>query len=246
MKPTHFLNWKFACLLAGWVLFWSGNAPAQELEVGCLDFPPFYVVKADNPPEGPYIDFLKDVLNMVGEKYRIVGYPPARLYHNLAIGKTNIWMGTKGVAAYEGKVIVSPEKITDIHLRVYAIGNKPLPKSMEDLKGKTLIAIFGYNYGGVVKYLTDPANNITLDTASTHELALRKLFGGRADYLLDYKEPVEKTLKGMSPLPDLRYSELSKIELYFNISKSTPNAEALMQKMMDAYHALRTANKIPF
>lgn len=244
LLPMKFKLLSFCLIVVGW----SGICHAKALEVGCLDFPPYYVVKEGGIVEGGvYVDFLKEVLNKIGVEYTVAGYPPSRLYNNVAEGKTNIWMGTVGVAAYADKVIVSPEKITNIELRVYTMGDVVPLKSKDELKGKKLISIYGYNYGGLIKFLEDPANNITLDPSPSHEAGFKKLMGKRGDYLLDYKMPAEKVMAEMNLKPsDFQHGEIMNIEIYFNINKDTPDAEGLMTKMMDAFHTLKAEGKASF
>ena len=43
------------------------------------------------------------------------------------------------------------------------------------MRGKRIITIRGYSYGGFINYIQDPANNIVSDMSNTHELAFKKL-----------------------------------------------------------------------
>jgi len=225
----------------------SGMSETQVLKVGCLDFPPYYGTNNDTKElEGILIDFLKQLLDRASLKHDIIMYPPARLYANLAMGKTNIWLGTTGVDVYADKVTISPEIILNIHLRIYTVGDNPLPKSQTELNGMSLITIHGYNYAGFIEYLTDPANKITLDPSPSHQSAFQKLTLGRGEYVLDYKEPTEKTLLTIPPIPGLKFSDIMVIPIYFNINKNTPDAKDLMKKMMDTYHLLKAEGTLPF
>lgn len=222
-------------------------AETQALEIGCLDFPPYYLMnKETGEVEGIIIDFLKKMFDRIDTPYAIYMYPPARLYKNLARGKTNIWVGTTGVEAYADEVIVSPEKILDINLRVYTIGDNPLPEKKTDLNGMKLLTIQGYNYAGLITYLKDPGNSITIDESPSHEHALKKMVVGRGEYLLDYKEPVDKALANMPPVDGLKSSPLIVIPVYINISKRTPDAEGLMKTMMDTYYIMKKEGELPF
>jgi len=225
----------------------KGITETKVLEVGCLDFPPYYSTNNETKEvEGLFIDFLKQLFERADLKYNIVMSPPARLYNDLATGKTNIWMGTTGVDAYADKVNLSPEKILDIHLNVYTVGDNPLPTSKTELNGMPLTTIQGYNYAGLIKYLKDPANKITMNAAPSHESAFKMLAAGRGKYVLDYKEPAEKALQAIPAIPNLKLSQIIVVPIYFNINKNTPDAEALMAKMMDTYHLLKAENKLPF
>ena len=72
--------------------------------------------------------------------------------------------------------------------------NKPLAKSKEDLIGKHIITIGGYSYGGLRKFISDPANNIVSEPAKTHKAAFEMLVDSRADYLVDYASAADHIL----------------------------------------------------
>lgn len=60
------------------------------------------------------------------------------------------------------------------------------------MKNKSIITIRGYSYGGQINELYSPGSNIKIETANTHSQAIKMLVLGRAEYLIDYKEPVKK------------------------------------------------------
>lgn len=247
IKSILLLTVLFFVCLPFFIFAESGYSETPVLQVGCVDFPPYYSTNKDTKKlEGILIDFLKQLLDRASLKYDIVMYPPARLYANLAMGKTNIWLGTTDVDVYADKVTISPEIILNIHLRIYTVGDNPLPKLKTELNGMSIISIHGYNYGGLIAYLKDPANKITLDPSPSHKSAFQKLTLGRGEYVLDYKEPTEKTLLTIPPIPHLKFSDIMVIPIYFNINKTTPDANGLMKKMMDTYHVLKAEGKLPF
>lgn len=215
------------------------NIGADPLEVGALHFPPFYFVKSTKNVDGIMIDIVTEILKRASIDYVIRGYPPKRLYQNIADGNTDIWIGNKEVAVYKGKIVHSDFPIALVELRVYTIGNKKLPSEKEELRGKNMITISGYSYGGMIKFLENPVNNISTDPAGSHKTALLKLKAGRADYLLDYKYPISKELETIIEVNDLRYSTLFKVPNYIMVSKKTPNAAEILDRMEKAYHQLK-------
>jgi len=227
-------------------VFGLGRCFAKPLEVGMLHFPPYYEIKGTDQVEGIFVDFLKKVMDEADIEYTFKGYPPRRLYQNVASGKTDIWMGTTDVKAYEGKVEVSPERIVNIYLRAYSVGDTPVAKSPADLKGKSVITIHGYNYAGFIKFLKAPDNNIQINDTPTHKQALKMLQKGRADYLIDYKMPLENTLDKMSAIEDLKFGDLKEIGIYINVSKKTPNTSEVMDNIMDAYQTLQEKGELDF
>jgi ABC-type amino acid transport substrate-binding protein len=225
------------------LIFFKTSTFAEKIKVGVLHFPPFYQVDSDSEFKGYYIDILKKVFENAGMDYNISLYPSKRLYLNLAKGKVDVWMGTKGVDIYKNKTFVVEKKITDIYLRVYTTGNTPGIKTVQDLNNKRIITILGYNYGGFVKYLNNPKNNIRTDQSSTHELAFKKLRTGRADYLLDYKVPSETVLKKLD-IPDLKWNDIKTVGIYIFVSKKAENAEEIYRNISKSVEELKENGEI--
>lgn len=216
---------------------------AQELKVDVFNFQPFYVVEEGQEPSGILIEYLKAALKRSDLSYSIKGYPPKRVYNNLAEGKSDIFLGVKGVAELEGNVLYSNEKITQIDLRIYARQETKLLNTKEELKGQKIITIRGYSYGGFIKYLEDPANDIKLDISNSHELAFKMLQGKRADYLLDYSAPAETTLKSVI-IPGIQNHSLSLLDVFLIVSKKTPEAPTLLKKVEQAFIDLKNEGKL--
>lgn len=213
-----------------------GEAPA--LKAGVLDFPPYYIVKNENDVRGSLAEVIRKVLGRAGYTYVLNGYPPKRLYKNIADGTVHVWLGVGGVPDYEGKVLYSDIKVEEIEVRLYTLDGKPLLKSIEDLKGRTVILQRGYGYGGMVSFLEDPRNKITPDYTDGHELAFKKLLKGRADYLLDYRQPAEALIR-KERIGGVKSSSMKTLGVYFIISKKTPDAENILKKIDAAYLTLK-------
>ncbi|MBF0228406.1 MAG: transporter substrate-binding domain-containing protein [Desulfamplus sp.] len=216
---------------------------AQEIQVHVFNFQPFYVVEEGKEPSGLLIESLKVALEKCNIAYSIKGYPPKRVYNNLAEGKSDIFLGVKGVPEFEGNVLYSSEKITQIDLRVYNRQDTQPIKTKEELKGKKILTIRGYSYGGFIKYLEDPANQITLDVTDGHELAFKKLQGKRADYLLDYSAPAETTLKSVI-IPGIQNHSISLLDVFLIVSKKNPDAENILKKIEQAFIDLKKEGKL--
>ncbi|MBU1171237.1 MAG: transporter substrate-binding domain-containing protein [Proteobacteria bacterium] len=210
----------------------------QIYQVGVLDFPPFFIVKNDNEVGGTLADLLRRILDKAGLNYEIHGYPPKRSFKNLKDGVTHITIGIKAVPGYEGHVLYGDSVIDQIEICLYCRENYPLLNSQDDMKGKKIITIRGYGYGGMAAFLTDPMNNITLDQTDSHELALKTLLIGRGDYALDYKRPAEETIKTYS-MSGLKYSVMKKLKIHLIVSKKTPDAENVLKKLEEAYNTLQ-------
>ncbi|MGK0291187.1 MAG: polar amino acid transport system substrate-binding protein [bacterium] len=209
-----------------------------------MNFPPFYVVKYRTEPKGFLLKLLQDVLKEANIDYYVSAYPPRRLFTNIAIGKVHLWMGIKGISLYDKKVIYSRFITEHIELRFYFLEGTNKIYFKEDLRGKRLISILGYGYGGLSHFLKKAKNRITLYQAVNHRSALLMLKLRRAKYLLNYRGPVNQELKRIK-MPKLRYTTLSKIPLYFVVSKKTPHYKEIMRRLEDAYLSLKSRNLLP-
>ena len=236
-----FLLWLI--LLAGYVFCTPALAGDRAYHLGVLDFPPYSVIEKSGACKGIMVDLMERVLKHAGIPYAVKGFPQKRLFSNLSTGKTDIYMGIKGVPFYQGKVIFSNFVVADLDLRVYARKGTPLIQTIEQLKGKKVIVIMGYGYGGLVRFLKDPANHITVDPSHTHTIAFRKLKAKRADYVLDYRRPASIAMEDVG-IEGVQSHSISKLGIYFIVSKKTPGAEELMERMEMAYRSLKTDGKL--
>lgn len=162
--------------------------------------------------------------------------PIRRMFSALESGKANFAYFVKNERS-ESCCVMSKKPAFFMELGVYqAIGSRPFTK-LEDLKNKRVIVIESYQYGLVGQFVNDKKNNITLYTAAEHMTALSMLVAARADYLLDYRVATtgiyEEAIK-----QNIAYVVLRKIELYMLLSKSYPNAKAVMRRLERIYHTI--------
>lgn len=217
---------------------------ANEYKVGILNFPPYFIIKENNELQGSLYIVLKKVLENANVKYTAQGFPPSRLYNNLKTGKTHIWIGLKGVKKYDEMVLYSKVSPETIDVRVYTNELVNPLKNIDELKGKKVISIRGYHYGGFIKYLKNPVNKIKLHPTNDHIQAFKMLLAHRANYLIDYKQPAKWTFKKSSlPQKNIRHRSIKKTRVFFIVSKKTPNAKDLMKKIEGSYNQLRKKNK---
>lgn len=177
---------------------------------------------------------MESTLKHAGISYRLDIYPTKRLYRNLGLGKTDLFLGIKGSPEYDDNVLYSKMAISQIQMRVYAIGNTPLPSVKEEINGHKIITMRGYGYGGLVAYFDDPQNNIEVTPTSEHRSSFLMLKRKRADYVINYKHPSETALADLT-IENLKYTNFYDAKVYFIVSKETPNAQQLMDKLEQTY-----------
>ena len=225
-------------------LLLSHSLWAVDIKVGVLHFPPFYILEEDQPVKGVYAELTRNILDKAGLSYTITGYPPKRFYQNLGLGVTNLFIGVKGSKLIEGKVSYSNTVLRGLELRSYFRTRTVPAKSKEDLKNQSVIIIRGFGYGGLIRYLQDPANNIHLVVVGSHKTAFKMLQAGRGEYLLNYRESAEQALDGLD-FDNLNYKVISQIPAYFILNNQLNNKGEIMSRLEKAYHDLRKNGEIP-
>lgn len=213
---------------------------ANPLKVGVLHFPPYYVLENQSTVTGGIlVEMLDKILKKADVPYTIEGFPPKRLYLELGTGSIQLWLGTVGVPEYEGKVLLSPIPLTSIILELYTLKDlKDAPTLLVGLSSTSIITLRGYSYAGALKALENPDRHLTIYPTNTHDAAFDMLLAKRAEYVLDYSQPAIHTIKKKG-LTNINSITISTIPVYLIISKQTPDAVALMNKLMLAYSALK-------
>lgn len=218
---------------------------AAEVKAGTTNFPPFYVINSDGSASGIYLDIMERTLLHANLNYRLDIYPTKRLYRNLGTGTTDLFLGIKGSPEYDDHVLYSKFAISQIQMRIYAIGNTPLPSIKEDIDGHKIITMRGYGYGGLVKYFEDPNNNIEVTSTSEHRSSFLMLKNKRADYVINYKHPSETALASLK-VENLKYTSFYDAEVFFIVSKKRPDAQEVLTKLELAYLDLVSQNELEY
>jgi polar amino acid transport system substrate-binding protein len=217
---------------------WGGNASAITLRLGYIEFPPFTYTDEAGKPAGILIDLAKKTYPAAGYEFTAVSLPVRRLASYIASGDLDIWMGLKTIPEFEGKAYVGKSVIAELVLRAYTRGKKPPIYTQNDLAGKSIIVMRGYSYGGWITYIEDSANKINHIKANKHDAAFNMLLAGRADYLLDYREPSDAALKKIK-IPDLTFNQISALPCYFVFSKKLPDGQEIVDRLDKAYEKLK-------
>lgn len=202
----------------------------KKLKIGYIEFPPYTFTNASGKPDGLLIDLASKVYPRAGYEWSALSYPVKRLAEYLGSGNIDIWMGLKTLPSFIEKTHTGNEVIAELLLNAYTIGVKPPITKKEHLTGKSVIIMRGYSYGGWVNYIMDKNNNVSYIKANKHSSALKMLKANRADYLLDYKEPIEMALKEV-PITGLKLNNISALPCYFVVTKQLPDGAEIIKKL---------------
>ncbi len=203
---------------------------AQSLTYGYIEIPPFTYTNENGKADGFIIDIVDQTFKKANIEYIAISLPAIRLREYLKSGKVDIWAGVYNANDYDDVALVGNKSFSHLTLNAYFIGDKPAITQKEQLKNQSIITIHGYSYAGLAEYIKDSANNISDNKTKSHESAFNMLKAKRGDYLLGYYLPAQQYLT-LNPIAELQRSLISPLPLYFIVSKRTPNAQQLLDKL---------------
>lgn len=190
----------------------------------------FSTLKKENGERNnPLLRLAKTLIQQAGFDFESVSYPAARMFHSMDQGYANF-----SILVYSPSLdkccLMSKLPITTTQLRIYHKQETPRITNIELLAGKRIITIRGYSYGQLKPVISNPNNNIALSPAITHTSAFAMLEKGRADYVLDYKQPSIEVLQ-LHPIPSIQFEILQEIDVHLVIHKSFPNAPLVLAEL---------------
>lgn len=236
------LSMILGALLATGTSHASSEAPVR---IGFLEFPPFSYLDAQQQPQGSMLAFAKRLAEQAGLSVELTPYPPARLYHNLATGTTELTLGATGNPAISAHILTGKEVIGWIDLRLYFRTGQTAPQLPQDLRGKRLLLIHGFTYWApeARQLLDDPSLQLRLSKAHGHLAAIELLQRERSDYLLAYQPPVEEAL-AHSGQPALQGLTLHSLPVSLLLSRHSPRADELLARLEHAYSELKASGEL--
>lgn len=241
MSPSLFLK-----ILFVWIAFLGIGmtvAEANTIRMVYIEAPPFYFTDKDGRPQGILIELMNQVAKKAGYELEAFSYPAKRMAHKLIDGEADIWLGVATIPDFEGKTLIGNTELINVVLNVYYIGNKKVLLDKKDFSGKSMIVLRGYSYGGLINYIKDTANRVTYYETGSHASAFKMLKNGRADYLLDYSIPADRTMR-IVKISGLKSARLSSVPLKFVVSRKTPDAPNVLKNIENAYKALLQTGEI--
>ncbi|EQL39075.1 hypothetical protein M770_24610 [Pseudomonas aeruginosa VRFPA03] len=185
------------------------------MNVGYYEFPPYIYTARDGHAAGSGARLVRLLLERAGYRPAFRALPSARL---------------------SADTLQARRVLGHVSLNLYYPAHQPAPRVPQDLAGRRLILISGYSYWKpVTDFIQDPNLHLRLYRTGTHHAALRMLELGRGDYLLDYQAPVEAASRQA-----LASQELYRLPLRMIVSRHIPGAEALRDRLDQAYDQLRS------
>lgn len=217
-------------LLAAAVASPVGSATAADIEYAYPDQSVWTTaVDSQGRPANPLLRVASALFAEAGLAWHGTSYPAARMFSALRNGSAQFSMLVKA-PALEACCLFSRQPVASTELRVYWAGDTPPVRRKEDLAGQRVILIHGYSYGDLAGFLTDEANAIARSTVNHHQAAFAMLARDRGSYVLDYAGPASEVL-ATQPIPSAGYAVLARLDVHLVLTRSTPDAEALMARL---------------
>ncbi|WP_296271536.1 substrate-binding periplasmic protein [Pseudomonas sp. UBA6323] len=228
-------------------LFWLSAAHAaetrQRIHVGYYEFPPYSYTDAQGQPSGSGLELTARLLDAAGYEADFRSYPGARLYSGLLDGSIQLWAGASGKPELAEHTFEGRHLLGEITLNLYFRQDTPAPIIPDELHDRGVILITGYSYWqDINQWLEDPARNIIHHRTRSHTSALEMLLRRRADYLLDYRAPIEQAMRELG-MGDLPFVEVQRLPLRMIYSRRAPGAERLRDDLDRAYQQLQDAGE---
>lgn len=218
-------------------------AVPETVRMAYAQFQPYTYQDNDGNPAGSFIEATRKVAEEAGYHVKFILLPVSRAYLYLVNGKVDAWAGMKHTPALLNKVLESEISPVSAHLSAWYRSDTEVLENFEQLKGKTVIIIGGYTYGGLIDWL-HTTGGIDVTEAPNHRSAIEMLKRKRGDYLLDYLEPVQQILTQPSD-SIIRESAIRTRPTAWIFSLKSPHAALFREDFDSAYLRLMKAGKMP-
>lgn len=222
-----------SALAAALTLGVTRAAAADPVKVGCVEFPPLTYTDARGRPAGKAVDLVGAILARAGVEYEIACYPGARLMASLRDGSAHVAMLIRHPDILDA-VQYGTQPMAYLDLTAYRMAATPPLGRIDNSRGKSVILLRGYGYGGWIDFFKDPTNGLMLSYADSRAAAIRMLSSGHGDYLIDYADPAALAL-AQTQAPGLHSESLVRLETYFLVSKKAPDATGLLRRIEDIF-----------
>lgn len=245
---ANWVVWILALNVCSFLVAFSSVLAAHEftlqkpLRWGYYDFPPYIYTDEHGDPAGEMAMVLDGLMNDLDIPYQPLVYPNRRFIKLLEEQQLDFSFSVKASFKQPENVIFSRFPIRVVEFRVYWLnGETPNVTQVEDLIGKPLLTIAGFNYGGLTD--TPPFNEMRSTIVENHERALNALVLGRASYLLAYRFPTEQAILNTESV-SLNYFSVRKTPVFMALNSKVANASELMSQLENSYQKLFSKQNI--
>ncbi|MEH6563733.1 MAG: transporter substrate-binding domain-containing protein [Halopseudomonas sp.] len=207
---------------------YAQDAQEAPVEIAIVGVPPYLLVDQYGRPKGPVIDLIERLFADLQQPYNVRDLPPNRVGLRLIKGQAALTIASGSNPGLSRLARQGSEALLSMALNVYRKPGTPAIHNLSDLAGKRVICITAYSYGTADATLAQNQPPTRKVHANSHEAALQMLLHGRADYLLDYAEPLQSHLKALPP-DSVAADPIDEIAMYFYLARQYPHPELLVR-----------------
>jgi polar amino acid transport system substrate-binding protein len=184
---------------------------------------------AQGEPDNPLLRLANVMFTQAGIKWTARGYPATRMFEVLKSGTSQFSMLVRAPALAEC-CLFGKTPVASTELRAYRQADTPALAGKDGLAGKRVALIRGYSYAGLKDFMADPKNAVRIEEVTSHDAAFALLARDRVDFVIDYAGPATEVL-AEHPITRVQSDLVSRLDVYLVLSKSYPDAEAVMARL---------------
>lgn len=213
------------------------DASPEKIRIGYSSFPPYTYADESGRATGTLNELTRQALRTAGIPHEFIQLPAKRIARYIQTGQIDLVQGLSTHPTFKDKVLVSKSVLATIQLMVYHLPETPAIDSYLALSNASVVTMLGYSYGAIGVFVADSDNNVMTLPVRERESAYGVLAKGRADYLLDYREPARTEL-GEQRLASLVEKPLLALPTHWVVRKSYPESERLLAALDASYQVL--------
>ena len=203
----------------------AAAAESEILRVAVAEFPPGFVSEPDGTAGGTAVPLVESILREAGYQTDLRILPIGRVRALLDEGEVDVTIATHYLDPDIS--LFSKTPFGNIWISLFSREDAPVVTSLAELDGKDVIVPIGQLTP--LSALQHAASNAHVLEARTHENALHMLRSGRADYLLDWRDPIVTLLAQRKE--HFRQVDLPPEHSYFAVSRHRKDAEELLLRL---------------
>ena len=214
-------------------------AEGEILRVAVAEFPPGFVSEPDGKVGGTGVALVEAVLREAGYAADLRIFPIGRVRALIDEGSIDVTIATPYF--YPDTRCFTRTPFGTLWVSVFSRADAPGVTSLADLDGKDVIVPFGQVTPQAM--LQQAAPNAHILEPRTHENALHMLRSGRANYLLDWRNPIVTLLAQKKE--DFRQFDLPAQHTYFVVSYHRQDVDEVVRRLDSAMERLTREGILP-
>lgn len=220
--------------------FFAFAAEPETLRVGVTGFPPGIISDEEGHAAGPAAEMLLKILSEAGYRADIRVYPSVRVRALVASGELDMSIATK-IWDADGIALFSKQPFGEQKIGLFWRDPLSDVASLAQVNGKSVIVPLGQFTPAAL--LKEAAPRAAILEARDFEGAIAMLKNGRANYLLDWVNPVQShlALLGLT----LRRLDLPPVYTYVVMGRRTESGGAMMERIDAVMTRLTVEGALP-